>query len=241
MYVLGIESATAVAAVAVAGEAGIMAERMVFNQRTHSVNLLPMIKAVLEESESGRHNLAGIAVSGGPGSFTGLRIGMSTAKALAQVWDIPVVGISTLEILAFPLARHGNLICPILNARKNEVYTAVYDSTGPVPVCLATPMAVRPEKLVEILFEFERPLTFVGDGVPVYGNYLKDALGDLAGFAPCAANFPRGAAVAEMGLIAFNEGRGVDPAVLQPEYIRPSEAEVLWLKKHGSKEQTPGL
>lgn len=234
MYVLGIESATPVAAVAVAGDRGILAERMVFNQRTHSVNLLPMIKAVLEDSEVDCHGLAGIAVSGGPGSFTGLRIGMSTAKALARVWGIPVVGISTLETLAFPLAGHGGLICPVLNARKNEVYTAVYDYSGPAPACLGGPMAARPEKLVELLLKFERPVTFVGDGVPVYEERLKEGLGELARFAPHSASFPRGAAVAEMGLIAIREGRGVDPAAMRPEYIRLSEAEAVWLKKHGS-------
>ena len=240
MYVLGIESATPVAAAAVAGEEGILAERMVFNQRTHSVNLLPMIKAVLEDAEVDFRNLAGIAVSGGPGSFTGLRIGMSTAKALARVWGIPVVGVSTLEALAFPLAGHGGLVCPVLNARKNEVYTAVYDCAGPAPACLGGPMALRPEKLVDLLLKFQRPVTFVGDGVPVYGEHFKGGLGELARFAPCSASFPRGAAVAEMGLEAVREGRGVDPAALRPEYVRLSEAEAVWLKKQGSGGQNNG-
>lgn len=231
MYVLGIESATPVAAVAVAGDGGILAERMVFNQRTHSVNLLPMIKAVLEESEVDRRDLAGIAVSGGPGSFTGLRIGMSTAKALAQVLGLPVTGISTLEALAYPLAGQRGLACPILNARKNEVYAAVYDYTCTI-TRLAGPMAVRPEKLAEILLKLGRPVIFLGDGVPPYGSILKARLGNLAGFAPFSSNFPRGAAVAELGLVAFREGRGVDPADLRPQYVRPSEAEAVWLKKH---------
>ncbi|OPY58264.1 MAG: tRNA threonylcarbamoyladenosine biosynthesis protein TsaB [Pelotomaculum sp. PtaU1.Bin035] len=232
MYVLGIESATPVASVAVAGDEGILAERMVLNKRTHSVNLLPMIKAVLEDSEIDRHSLAGIAVSGGPGSFTGLRIGMSTAKALAQVWDLPVAGISTLETLAYPLAGHGSLVCPVLNARKNEVYTAVYNSAGPVPARLASPRAARVEELIKCLLSYEMPVTFLGDGVPVYATLIKSGLGQLALFAPQAASFPRGAAVAELGLKVFREGRGISPLRLQPEYIRPSEAEVVWLKKH---------
>lgn len=235
MYVLGIESATPVAAVALAGDGGILAERMVLNKRTHSVNLLPMIKAVLEESGIDRSSLTGIAVSGGPGSFTGLRIGMSTAKALAMVWGMPVVGISTLETLAYPLAGHGNLLCPVLNARKNEVYTAVYECAGPDMICLSGPMAVRPGELAENLLKLDRPVTFLGDGVPVYGSALKAVLGDLARFAPLAANFPRGAAVAELGLIAFRAGRGTDPMTLRPEYIRPSEAEIVWQKKNASR------
>lgn len=234
MYVLGIESATPVAAVAVAGKDGILAERMVLNKRTHSVNLLPMIKAVLDDAEVSRSNLAGIAVSGGPGSFTGLRIGMSTAKTLAQVWGLPVAGISTLETLAHGLAGHGRLVCPVLNARKNEVYTAVYDFTGSVPVPLVRPRAARMEELIDLLAGLQRPVTFLGDGVPVYKSRLEAGLPRLAAFAPLAASYPRGAAVAELGLIAFAAGRGSNPMHLQPEYIRLSEAETVWLKKHGS-------
>lgn len=230
MYVLGIESATPVAAVAVAGDGVILAERMVFNQRTHSVNLLPMIKSVLEESGVGKKGLGGIAVSGGPGSFTGLRIGMSTAKSLAQVLGLRVVGISTLTSLAYPLAGRSCFICPVLNARKNEVYTSVYDNN--VLTGLAGPMAVHPEKLVEILLDLDGPVIFAGDGVSQYAGVFKAGLGNLAVFAPSMSNYPRGAAVAELGLAAFREGGGVSPADLCPEYIRPSEAEVVWLKKN---------
>ncbi len=232
MFALGIESATPVAAAAVAGEGDILAERMVLNQRTHSVNLLPMIKAVLEESGVEPSQIAVIAVSGGPGSFTGLRIGMSTAKALAQVWGKPVAGIPTLETLVFPFVGHNRLVCPVLNARRDEVYTAIYDCAGSAPDCLAGPMALSPEKLVCNLLQYKKPVTFLGDGVPFYGTLIKAGLGSSAGFAPASANFPRGAVVAELGLIAFKEGRGVPPAILQPEYIRLSEAEVNWLKKH---------
>jgi tRNA threonylcarbamoyladenosine biosynthesis protein TsaB len=231
LYVLGIESATSVAAAAVAGNEGILAERMVFNQRTHSVNLLPMVKSVLEESGVGKHALAGIAVSGGPGSFTGLRIGMSTAKSLAQVLGLTAVGISTLDSLAYPLAGYRGYICPVLNARRNEVYTSIYDHKA-VLTCLAGPMAVHPEKLVEVLLSLGGPVLFAGDGVSKYAGIFKAGLGEMARFAPAMSNFPRGAAVAELGLAAIREGRGVDPAVLCPEYIRPSEAEAIWLKKN---------
>ncbi len=233
MHVLGIEAATPVASVAVAFDGGILAERMVHNRRTHSVNLLPMIKAVLEEAGAERQNLAGIAVSSGPGSFTGLRIGMSTAKTLAAVWEIPVVAISTLETLAFPLKGHGSLVCPILNARKNEIYAAVYDSSdGASLACLHGPVAIRPLELVELLLELDRSVTFLGDGVPEFGSLLKDGLGGKARFAPFSAAFPRGAAVAELGLIALREGRGGDPMDLKPEYLRVSEAEAAWLRKN---------
>jgi tRNA threonylcarbamoyladenosine biosynthesis protein TsaB len=237
VYVLGIEAATALAAVAVAGADGILAERMVHNRRTHSVNLLPMIKAVLADAELSPGSLDGIAVSSGPGSFTGLRIGMSTAKTLAQVWNLQIAGVPTLEALAFPLAGHGNRVCPILNARKNEVYTAVYDCSGVLPACLAGPVAVRVEKLAVFLSDFRPPFTFLGDGVSFYKQVLIDAFGGEAFFAPSAAVFPRGAAVAELGMRRLADGSGVDPLLLLPEYVRLSEAEVVWLKKVKGKNE----
>ncbi|MGB9825310.1 MAG: tRNA (adenosine(37)-N6)-threonylcarbamoyltransferase complex dimerization subunit type 1 TsaB, partial [Desulfofundulus sp.] len=147
MLVLGIEAATPVAAVAVVDGERLLAERMVNNRRTHSVNLLPMIKAVLEDAGVGREDLGGIAVSSGPGSFTGLRIGMATAKTLAQVWGLPVVGVGTLDALAHPLTGQGGLICPILNARKDEVYAAVYRTVDGELERLEGPVAVRPGEL----------------------------------------------------------------------------------------------
>lgn len=234
MYVLGIEAATPVASVAVAGQGGILAERMVLNRRTHSVNLLPMLKAVLEEAEIDKSQLTGIAVSSGPGSFTGLRIGMSTAKALAWVWRLQVVGISTLQSLAYPLSGGEGLVCPILNARKNQVYAAIYECRNGMLDCIVAPMAISPQQLAEQLLTLQRPVLFLGDGVPVYKEQLTGVLGSRAVLAPLAASYPRGAAVAELGLEAFQAGRGIDPAALQPEYIRPSEAELNWLKKNCS-------
>lgn len=233
MIVLGIESATPVAGVAVVNGDIILAERMVNNQRTHSVNLLPMIKASIEEAGITPGDLNGIAVSSGPGSFTGLRIGMSTAKTLAQVWGLPVVGISTLDALAYPLEGLNNLICPVLNARKNEVYTSVYDGSQGFTRVYG-PTAVSPEELAEFLGKYRRGVTFLGDGVPVYKEVLK-GLVDRASFAPAAASFPRGAGVAELGITELLKGGGVDPLQLIPGYIRLSEAEVKWLEK-----QNPG-
>ena len=230
MYVLGIEAATPVAAVAVAGDRGVLAERMVANGRTPSVNLIPMIKAVLEDAEIEKRELTGIAVSSGPGSFTGLRIGISTARALAQALMLPLAGVSTLDALAHPLAGHGRLLCPILNARKNEVYAAIIDYSGPKPDYLLRAAAVSTGDLVERLERFNRPVTFLGDGVPVYAGELRAGLGERAFFAPAAAAFPRGAAVAEIGFITLREGRAVDYHELRPDYLRLSEAEARLLQ-----------
>lgn len=235
MYVLGIEGATPVASAAVAGAGKILAERSVNNLRTHSINLLPMVRDVLAEAGLKRGDLGGVAVSVGPGSFTGLRISMSTAKTLAQVWELPITGVPTLDALVYPLTGHGNLLCPILNARKNEVYTAVYDAAGDgEPQLLAGPLALGMDELVSLLGPYHRRVTFLGDGVPVYQAKLVELMGEQAGFLPLCSSSPRGAAVAELGLGRLQAGLGVDYLTLLPQYIRFSEAEVKWREKHGA-------
>lgn len=232
MYVLGIESATPVAGAAVVQRDRVLAERLINNRKTHSGHLLPMIRAVIEEAGIGAREIGGIAVSSGPGSFTGLRIGMSTAKTLAQVWRVPVVGVSTLDVLAHPLAGLGNLVCPVLNARKNEVYTAVYDCAGGTVNNLTGFKALRPVDLAALLDRWpDRGVTFLGDGVWKYRENLVELLGGRAFFAPGAARLPRGASVAEIGRIRLEKGGGVDPLALLPDYVRLSEAETKWQQR----------
>ncbi|AEG59024.1 tRNA (adenosine(37)-N6)-threonylcarbamoyltransferase complex dimerization subunit type 1 TsaB [Desulforamulus ruminis] len=226
MFVLGIEAATPVAGVAVVEKGRIMAERLVNNRRTHSVNLLPMIKAVIEESGITPAQINGIAVSSGPGSFTGLRIGMTTAKTLALVWQVPIIGVSTLEALALPLAARGQVVCPILNARKNEVYAAIYKGTADRPQLLLGPLAVSIKELAHGLEAWAGAVTFLGDGVPEFKEQLLQLLGERALFAPQSALLPRGGAVAELGYLELARHGGMTPLALTPEYIRPSEAEV---------------
>ncbi|MFZ5649503.1 MAG: tRNA (adenosine(37)-N6)-threonylcarbamoyltransferase complex dimerization subunit type 1 TsaB [Bacillota bacterium] len=237
MYVLGIESATPVAGVAVVNKERVLAERMINNRKTHSGHLLPMIKAVIEEACIAPGDIGGVAVSSGPGSFTGLRIGMSTAKTLAQVWRVPVVGVSTLDALAHPLAGLANLICPVLNARKNEVYTSIYDGSGGGLIKLAGPLALRPEELAGLISGWaDRPVTFLGDGVEEYRERLAGLIGDRACFAPGMVSHPRGASVAWIGWSRLERGEGLDPLALVPDYVRLSEAEVKWQQR----QQTAG-
>ncbi|MFZ5633816.1 MAG: tRNA (adenosine(37)-N6)-threonylcarbamoyltransferase complex dimerization subunit type 1 TsaB [Bacillota bacterium] len=232
MYVLGIESATPVAGVAVTNNGRILAERMVNNRKTHSGHLLPMVKSVIEEAGIGPGDIDGVAVSSGPGSFTGLRIGMSTAKTLAQVWQVPVVGVSTLDALAHPLVGLANLVCPVLNARKNEVYTAVYDGADGTMKNLTGSKALKPGDLAALLAGWpDRAVTFLGDGVLEYRERLVELLGERAFFVPGAINLPRGSSVADLGWIKLEKCEGVDPLSLLPDYVRQSEAEVKWQQK----------
>jgi len=229
--VLGIEAATPVASVAVAAKDKIMAERMVNNQRTHSVNLLPMIRDVLNDSGIEKHDLSGIAVSNGPGSFTGLRIGMSTAKTLAQVLGLPTVGVPTLQALSYPMAGLPGIMCPVLNARKSELYTAIYQSKNGRQVCLVPAFASGVKRLAEILLSYNEPVMFLGDGLSVFKKELTELMGASAIFAPDCGSFPRGGAVAEIGMQLILSGKTEDPLKLLPQYVRKSEAEIKWQER----------
>ncbi len=231
MFVLGIEAATPVAAVAVATEEKILAERMVNNRRTHSVNLLPMVKDTLADAGINKEHLTGIAVSSGPGSFTGLRIGISTARTLAQVLHLPLAGVPTLDALAYPLSGHAGLVCPILNARKNEVYTALYQNTVSEQICLMPARTARIHDLLELLERYEERVTFIGDGLSEYAGIIKSQIGDHTFPAPQCASFPRGAAVAELGMRLLQTGAVFDPLTLLPHYARESEAELKWRER----------
>uniref|UniRef100_UPI0030840BB1 tRNA (adenosine(37)-N6)-threonylcarbamoyltransferase complex dimerization subunit type 1 TsaB n=1 Tax=Desulforadius tongensis TaxID=1216062 RepID=UPI0030840BB1 len=229
---LGIEAATPVAGVAVLEENKLLAEGFVNNKRTHSVNLLPMIKKVIADAGIKPEQLDGIAVSSGPGSFTGLRIGITTAKTLAHTWKLPVMAVSTLDALAYPLVGYHGLICPVLNARKNEVYTAVYRGKEKELKRLTGLMAVPPGELMQILNQWPDKVLFLGDGVDVYREEIIQTMGNRAQFAARAVALPRGAVVAEMGMLELKRGKGISPLEIKPQYIRQSEAEIKWAEKH---------
>lgn len=232
MFVLGIDTATRVAGAAIAGEDRLISERLIHNLQTHSQNIIPMISQVMDDAGLKPEDLHGIAVTGGPGSFTGLRIGMSVAKTMGLTLNLPVISVSTLKALAWNLYRAEGLICPILDAKKNEVYTCVYRSGDNGLEEVFRPAALSPEQLIVHLEEYgAEKIHFLGDGVPVYGDTIRLALGQRALFAPLINAFPRAGAVAELGLTKLLAGSLADPTFLQPVYLRRSEAEITWEQK----------
>ncbi|MHB8158745.1 MAG: tRNA threonylcarbamoyladenosine biosynthesis protein TsaB, partial [Desulfocucumaceae bacterium] len=148
------------------------------------------------------------------------------------VWRVPIVGVGTLDVLAYPLKGMVNLVCPILNARKNEVYAAVYDGADGYLKDLTGRLAIKPDDLALRLLEWPgRSITFLGDGVPEYREKLIGLLGDRAVFAPGMMSLPRGSSVAELGWNKLAGGEGTDPLLLLPDYVRLSEAELKWQQK----------
>ena len=223
MIVLGIETSSLHGGVAVVGAEGLVAECILNLEVTYSERLLPAVERVLADAGLTVEDLGGLAVAIGPGSFTGLRIGLSTAKGLAAASGTPLVGVPTLKALAWshPLSRYP--ICPILDARKGEVYCAMFRwAHGEFEQVMAD-AALPPAALAARIAE---PTLFVGDGVAAYGRFLAGALGPRAVFAPPSLSGARPVAVAALGRDRLLRGERDDPAALVPSYLRPSEAEL---------------
>lgn len=223
MIVLGIETSTMQGGVALLEEEGLIAEAFLSVEATHSERLLPSIDRLLHDARLRLKEVDGIASAIGPGSFTGLRIGLSTAKGLALATGKPLVGVPTLEAMAFGLPFCHYQICPFLNAKKKEVYCALFRYEGETLVRVMEDSVLPLEALMERINE---PTVFLGDALKAYGEALKKNLEDLALFPPRSRRAGSAAGVAELGLQRLLRGERDDPALLVPRYIRPSEAEL---------------
>lgn len=233
MYVLGIDTATMVCSVGLAGQDRIIAEVTVHTRQTHSERLMPMIRQMIADADLTPQDLSGIAVSIGPGSFTGLRIGITTAKSMAFALDIPVAGISTLEALAAQFPYCGYLIRPVIDAQKENVYTALYCTDAGYPQRLGDIEVMSMRSVAQHIQTCGQRVIVTGEIVP-FGEQLA-TLDDGALVYPAQALYrmPRGAVIAELGLRRLLAGQGEDPGSLTPFYLRRPEAEVLWEKRHG--------
>ncbi|UNC91444.1 tRNA (adenosine(37)-N6)-threonylcarbamoyltransferase complex dimerization subunit type 1 TsaB [Candidatus Contubernalis alkaliaceticus] len=230
MLILGIDTSTMVCSVALARENQIVGEYTLQNKKTHSQRLMPLISAVIENCDFTPGDLGGISVTCGPGSFTGIRIGVAAARALSQALGIPLVGIPTLDVLAFQFNYGEGLICPLLDARRGEVYSAVYRSSGEQIERITNYMAVPLRELLEFLIAApEEKIIFLGDAMDKYRDLLQETLKARACFAPPFLRVNRGALVAYLGLNRICSEKHRDNYLhLKPMYLRRSEAEVKW-------------
>ena len=227
MRILGVDTSTSCGSLGIINDNRVVAEYVLLRDETHSTRLVPAIQALLKETRLGLDEIDGMAVSLGPGSFTGLRVGLSAVKGLALAAKRPVVGVPTLDALASNLPFTPYVICPIVDARKGEVYTALYKDEEKGRVEQLTPYQVlSPLELLEEIPSQE--IIFLGDGVEVYGKLIEERLGAKALFAPPHLRFLRGSTVAEIGLQRFNRGEKDDISSLVPIYIRQSDAEIKW-------------
>jgi tRNA threonylcarbamoyladenosine biosynthesis protein TsaB len=222
--VLGIDTATWTASVGVIdGKATLAESSRTIDHGSHATTLLPMIEAVLCAAGLRLSDLHLLAVSIGPGSFTGLRIGLSVVKGFSLAVGLPIVGVPTLEAFARAAGRRSGLVCPVLDARKREVYGAAFRWNGDSLEQVSEAAVLSPQSFAERL---SAPCTLIGDGVDVYETIWRARLGDTAELVPFRNCPPRGASVAALGAQLFASRGADDPARLVPIYLRKSEAEL---------------
>jgi tRNA threonylcarbamoyladenosine biosynthesis protein TsaB len=224
---LAIETSTLTGAVALLEDARVVGESRLSVAVTHGERLLVTVDGLLRAARWRLADLDAFAVAVGPGSFTGLRIGVSTVKGLAFATGKPVAPVPTLDALAWTLPFCAFPVCPILDARKGEVYTALYGTRDGRLDPLAPARAIAPAALAEELARTtDGPLVLLGDGVAAYGPLLAERLGARVRPGPPGLRLPSAVTVAELGQAALARGEAVDAAALAPTYLRPSEAEL---------------
>ena len=226
MKLLIIDTSTTACSVALSDGGEIVAEYLVNRGRTLSARLLDCVDILLREAGLIAADLDGFGVAVGPGSFTGLRVGIATVKGLALAPGKPAAGFSSLAMLAMNIPWAGYPVCPMFDARKKEVYAGLYECRD-FPVTLMEDRVVPPARFLEGL---EGPVIFAGEGAVRYRELILARLGEKALFAPSSAHLPRASAGALLASRAFARGETVPPALLLPAYIRPSEAELAKAK-----------
>lgn len=225
MKILGIDSSGMVASAAVAADNTLVAEFTVNNKQTHSQTLLPMIDQVIQMSGIALQEIDAIAIAAGPGSFTGLRIGASTAKGLGLALDKPIVPVPTLEGMAYRLAGSNGLVCPMMDARRNQVYTGIYHVATDKLDVVADQKAVDVREILQELAEYQEPVIFLGDGVPVYQEVIAECCQGEYQLAPLHLSRQSAAAVAALGEIYYRQGKTETAQEHRPVYLRKSQAE----------------
>lgn len=225
MKLLGIDSSGMTASAAIVSGDILVAEFTVNNKQTHSQTLLPMIDQVVKMSGIGLEEMDGIAVAAGPGSFTGLRIGSSTAKGMALALNKPIIPVPTLEGMAYRMAGFGGVICPLMDARRSQVYTGIYRMSGSRMECLLEQCAVDILEIAAKVNELNENVVFLGDGVPVQRAVLEEKIKVSYQFAPLHLNRQSAASVAALGMIYMEEGKIEDAKDHKPIYLRQSQAE----------------
>jgi tRNA threonylcarbamoyladenosine biosynthesis protein TsaB len=222
---LAVDTATEICGIALAVDGRIQAELMLNRGITHTQSVLSAIDAVLAITGLTTGDLDAYAVTRGPGSFTGLRIGISTVKGLAFATEKPMVGISALAVLAHQAPGSADLICPMMDARRNEVYWTLYrrENGG-----LKAIMAERVGPATAVADAIQEPCQFIGNGVPTYRSVLRKTLTSPAQWGDSAVNSLRPAVLARQAWQQLQEGKTDDPRTFEPVYLRKSDAELHW-------------
>lgn len=233
LKLLALDTSTLSASVALLEGRRVVYECTLENGNTHSQNLMPLIDGAFAMAGWQQEDLHALAVTVGPGSFTGLRIGVATAKGLAMALRLPVAAVGTLDALAMGVLPWPGLIVPLLDARRDQVYTATFRQQEEAPRALTPPRALDVRALISELSREDEPVVFCGDGLRAHGPLLQEALGSRAVLAPACARGVRASAVGLLGLLQIEAGRAPDPATLVPQYLRRPQAKTLLEQRAG--------
>lgn len=225
MKILAIDSSGLVASVAIVTENKVLAEVTVNNKKTHSQTLLPMIDEIVRMADIDLQEVDAIAIAAGPGSFTGLRIGSATAKGLGLALNKPLISIPTVDALAYNLYGTERLICPIMDARRNQVYTGLYEYKQTEFCIVEAQKVAEIDELAKEINQLNRAVTFLGDGVEVYEEQLRQLLMVPVDFAPLHVSKQRAASVGALGITYLLDGKTEDADSHEPVYLRLSQAE----------------
>ena len=231
MKILALDSSALVASVAVVEDDNLLGEYTVNYKKTHSQTLLPMLDEVAKMIELDLSEIDVIAVSAGPGSFTGLRIGSATAKGMALALDKPIVSVPTVDAMAYNLWGAQDVICPLMDARRQQTYTGLYRFRENALMTLENQCAAGIDEIVDKINHLGEPVIFLGDGVPVFSEYIKEHITVPYTFAPAMSNRQRAASVAVLGGLLYQQGKAESAVAHKPDYLRLSQAEREFAEK----------
>ena len=222
MKILAIDSSAVAGSVALYVDGEIKAEYLTLDKRTHSETLLPLIDELKSETNLDLSTLDAIAITGGPGSYTGLRIGGATAKGLGLALDKPIINVPTMEALAYNVCDADVLVCPMMDARRDRVFTGLYKfSDGKVEVvkeqCVLT--------IDELVDEIDQEVIFLGDGVDEYRNLLDEKMSVTHSFADEDDNHVKASSFVYLAKVYFDEGKVMSADDFRPDYLMLSQAE----------------
>jgi tRNA threonylcarbamoyl adenosine modification protein YeaZ len=232
MRILCLDSATEAATCAVIEDNKLLGEITINYKKQHSIILMTIIDNILKQTNASIDTIDGFVVSKGPGSFTGLRIGMATVKGLSQGTNKPFVSISSLDCLAYNMAYTEGIICPILDALRDNVYTALYTFEGNNLKRLTDYMVISMDELLDLLKTKNTSICFIGDATPIFKDKIQNSLDNFK-FAPTHLNVVRASSLGELGLMELNKGNYDNLYSSAPLYIRKSQAEREYEQRTG--------
>ncbi len=225
MNLLAIDASGVAGSVAYIKDGKLAGEYYFCDKLTHSQTIMPMLEHMKSLISINLDEVDAVAVTAGPGSFTGLRIGVTAAKALALALEVPIIGVPTLDVIAQAMYYTDYYICPIMDARRNQVYTALYKWNGESLERLTEHMATDMTEYLETLKGYEGKVIFLGDGVGVHKEYIKEVLGAQAVFAPSFCNLQHASVLGVIAERLYYEGKAEDASTFVPMYLRKSQAE----------------